>query len=284
VSVRTVPVFDTAGTIREWVSMATDVTERRESEEALRQANIAAERAAQAKSQFLATMSHELRTPLTAVIGITALLETGVAGPLNDGQKTHLGRIKQSAWHLVSIIEEVLTFTRSEAGRTRMNRTTVDLADVARTVVDVLAIEARSRQIEIRLQGADHPEYLFSDGGKIRQIVTNIVGNAVKFTDTGEVVVRVVALEDGVAVEVADTGPGIPSGMIEAMFEPFVQADSSSTRSKGGTGLGLAVARRLARFLGGDVLVQSKVGVGSTFTLRLPREPEPVETEAVLPV
>jgi two-component system OmpR family sensor kinase len=98
------------------------------------------------------------------------------------------------------------------------------------------------------------------------------------------VVVRVVALEDGVAVEVADTGPGIPSGMIEAMFEPFVQADSSSTRSKGGTGLGLAVARRLARFLGGDVLVDSTVGVGSTFTLRLPREPEPVETEAVLPV
>jgi signal transduction histidine kinase len=150
-----------------------------------------------------------------------------------------------AAWHLVTIIEEVLSYSRSEAGRLELHRSTVDLASIARDVVDVLELEAGEKGLDLRLEGADQPGFLFSDAGKVRQVVTNLVGNAVKFTDEGEVV-----------------------------FEPFTQGDSTPTRSKGGVGLRLAISRRLARLLGGDIELESRPGRGSTFTLRLPRDPK----------
>ena len=274
-AVRVLPVVNADGSIREWVAMNTDITEQRAAEQALRDAKAAAERAADAKSQFLATMSHELRTPLTAVIGLSELMETEVVGAMNDVQKRHLRRIKMSAWHLVSIIEEVLTFSRSEAGMTVVHRTTTDVADITRGVLDVLEVSATDKNVALRMEnGADRPEYAFSDPGKLRQVITNLVGNAIKFTDDGEVVVTIVGEPRWVELHVQDTGPGIPEDKLETIFEPFVQLEPTMTREKGGAGLGLAVSRRLARLLGGEVEVHSTVGEGSSFVLRLPRQAE----------
>jgi two-component system CheB/CheR fusion protein len=274
VAARAVPVLSPDGSVREWVGMNTDITERKEAEAALRQAKKAAEQAAEAKSQFLATMSHELRTPLTAVIGIADLLETDVVGFSTEAQKEHLAQIKISAWHLVSIIEEVLTYSRTEAGRTDVKRGTVDLAEVSRDVMAMVKYEARAKDLALELENADRPVYAFSDAGKIRQVVTNLVGNAVKFTDEGQVTVRVVETDDRIEIQVQDSGPGIPEGQRESVFEPFVQGDNTSTREKGGAGLGLAVSRRLARLLGGEIEVESEPGEGCTFRFTLPKEPE----------
>jgi two-component system, chemotaxis family, CheB/CheR fusion protein len=267
---RVVPVLDPDGAIREWVGMNTDITDRKEAEESLRRAKASAEQAAEAKGQFLATMSHELRTPLTAVIGISDLLETGVLGPMTEAQQTHLGQVKTAAWHLVAIIEEVLTLSRLEAGRTSLRRGTVDVAEIAREVVAMARFSAGEKDLTLDLQDADRPVFIYSDAGKIRQITTNLVGNAVKFTEKGGIVVRVADVEDHVEVQVRDTGPGIPHSQQEAIFEPFVQGDSSMTREKGGSGLGLAVSRRLARALGGEIVLETEPGNGSSFTLRIP--------------
>jgi PAS domain S-box-containing protein len=275
VSARAVPVLDPDGSVREWVGMNSDITERKEAEAALRQAKKAAEQAAEAKSQFLATMSHELRTPLTAVIGIADLLETDVVGYSTEPQKKHLEQIKTSAWHLVSIIEEVLTFSRLEAGRTDVRRGTVNLASIARDVMAMVSYPAKKKGVDLRLEGADQPVYVFSDAGKIRQILTNLVGNAVKFTDEGQVTLRLLESDDHVEVHVQDTGPGIAARHRDAVFEPFVQADSSATREKGGVGLGLAVSRRLARLLDGDIELETQPGEGTTFRFTLPAEPQP---------
>jgi two-component system, chemotaxis family, CheB/CheR fusion protein len=267
---RVVPVLDPDGAIREWVGMNTDITDRKEAEESLRRAKAAAEQAAEAKGQFLATMSHELRTPLTAVIGISDLLETGVLGPMNEEQRNHLGQVKTAAWHLVAIIEEVLTLSRLEAGRTTLRRGTVDVAEIAREVVNMARFSAEKKSLNLDLQGAHRPVFAYSDAGKIRQITTNLVGNAVKFTEEGGIVVRVGDVDGHVEIQVIDTGPGVPHSQHEAIFEPFVQGDSSMTREKGGSGLGLAVSRRLARALGGEIVLESEPGNGCSFTLRIP--------------
>ncbi len=274
-SARAVPLRGADGNIREWVGMNTDITQERERERELLDAKAAAERAAEVKSQFLATMSHELRTPLTAVIGIADLMETEVVGPMNPKQKKHLQRIKRAAWHLVTIIEEVLTFSRSDAGRTELHRSTIDLAAIAREVVDILGLEAEEKGLRLTVHGAERPEFIFGDAGKIRQVVTNLVGNAIKFTDAGEVVVRLEPGQRDVALHVTDTGPGIAPDQHDEIFEPFTQADNSTTRSKGGVGLGLAVSLRLARLMNGEIELESTAGEGATFTFRLPREPEP---------
>ena len=248
-----------------------EVTEQKRAEETLRLAKEAAERASMVKSQFLSTMSHELRTPLNAVIGLTELMQAGLVGELTTAQKGHLARILGSAWHLVEIIEEILSFTRSEAGKEDVRITDVDLAALARGVVDMLGHEAERLGLELHLHGADRALHVETDGGKVRQVLTNLVGNALKYTESGRVEVTLVVLDHVVRLEVSDTGLGIPENRLEDIFDPFVQVDSSNTRARGGTGLGLAISRRLARLVGGDVGVRSALGEGSTFTLRLPR-------------
>jgi two-component system, chemotaxis family, CheB/CheR fusion protein len=267
---RVVPVLGPDGAIREWVGMSTDITDRKEAEESLRRAKASAEQAAEAKGQFLATMSHELRTPLTAVIGISDLLETGVLGPMTEEQQKHLGQVKTAAWHLVAIIEEVLTLSRLEAGRTMLRRGTVDVAEIAREVVNMARFNAEKKSLKLDLQGADRPVFAYSDAGKIRQITTNLVGNAVKFTEEGGIVVSVGEVDGHVEIQVSDTGPGVPPSQQETIFAPFVQGDSSMTREKGGSGLGLAVSRRLARALGGEIVLDTEPGNGCSFTLRIP--------------
>jgi hypothetical protein len=229
-----------------------------------------AEGASEAKSQFLAVMSHELRTPLTGIIGYADLLANEVIGPLSEPQRTHLGRIQAGAWHLVGIIDEILTFARLEAGREQVFAHPIELCAIAQQAIEMVQPVAQQKGLTVTLVGDAHSLYLRSDGGKIRQVLLNLIGNAVKFTDHGEIEVHVTVTGDHARVGVRDTGPGISADRMNRIFEPFTQGDSSTTRSKGGTGLGLTVSRRLAKLLGGELLVESTAGAGSTFTLVLP--------------
>jgi signal transduction histidine kinase len=233
----------------------------------------AAQHANQAKSAFLATMSHELRTPLNAVVGYADLLDAGTAGPLLPPQRAHLGRIQAAADHLRAIIEEILLFARIEAGKEQLRPASVDLAAVIEGVADMMRPAADKRGLRLVLQpGAGG--HAVTDPDRLRQILLNLVANAIKFTDSGSVTLRVDdAAGDGAAITVEDTGVGIAADHLAAIFEPFWQVEGGPTREAGGTGLGLTVTLRLAHLLGGDVTVESTPGAGSRFTVRLPAEP-----------
>ncbi len=225
-----------------------------------------------AKTRFLSVISHELRTPLTAIVGYTDLLVSGVWGPLEPRQREQVARIHAATWHVVSIIDEILVFARTEEGRERVHREETDVVRVAREATDMLRLQAEAKRLTLRNRGPATPLLVLTDPGKLRQILVNLVGNAVKFTDAGEVTLEVVPAPAEVTFRVSDTGPGIPAERLEDIFQPFTQIDMSHTRTRGGTGLGLTVSRRLARLLGGDVSVTSEVGKGSTFTVRLPMQ------------
>ena len=223
-----------------------------------------------AKTRFLSVISHELRTPLTAIVGYTDLLASGVWGPLDPRQREQVARIHAATWHVVSIIDEILVFARTEEGRERVHLEEADVIRIAHESTDMLRPQADAKGIAVRNMGPVTPVMVPTDPGKLRQILVNLVGNAVKFTDAGEVALEVAAGPAEIVFRVSDTGPGIAEDRLDDIFEPFTQVDMSSTRTRGGTGLGLTVSRRLARLLGGDVSVTSKVGEGSTFTVRLP--------------
>jgi signal transduction histidine kinase len=229
-----------------------------------------AQAASQAKSQFLATMSHELRTPLTAIIGYDELLLNELWGPLTDRQRQQLERIRVSAWHLVTIIDQILTFSRAEAGREQAAREPVELTQLVRDTMTMLEPQAAAKDLHLELHLPREPVWAQTDAGKLRQILLNLAGNAVKFTERGSVEVTLVP-GDTVEVQIRDTGGGVAPADVERIFEPFTQVDQSNTRAQGGTGLGLTVSRRLARLLGGDIHLDSELGRGSTFTLALPR-------------
>ena len=228
-----------------------------------------AESASRAKSDFLATMSHELRTPLNAVIGYTQLLADEVTGPLTVEQQVQLGRIRVSARHLLSLIEEILTLSRLEAGKETVVLDRVRLAGVVTDAAAIVEPLAVAKGLDFRIACDDVA--LDTDAGKLRQILVNLLSNAVKFTDRGEVSLR--AFVDGscVACVVRDTGIGIEPAHLEHIFEPFWQVERAATRRAGGTGLGLGVSRRLARLLGGELrVVESTPGRGSSFRVDLP--------------
>jgi signal transduction histidine kinase len=238
-------------------------------------ARTAAERASRAKSDFLATMSHELRTPLNAIIGYQNLLADGVTGPVSDVQRRQLERIGASAHHLLMLIDEVLTLSRVEAGKESVHVEPVNVARVLDEAKSIIEPLAKQKSLEFRVIAPDAPITIQSDAGKLRQAVLNLLSNAVKFTGRGSVTLRAFDAGDAVVFEVRDTGIGIAAEHLERIFEPFWQVEASTTRTAPGTGLGLAVTRRLARLLSGEVTVQSAVGEGSTFTLKLPRSSPP---------
>jgi signal transduction histidine kinase/CHASE3 domain sensor protein len=226
--------------------------------------------ASEAKSAFLATISHELRTPLNAIIGYTSLLEEGIEGALSPAQLAHLGRIRGSATHLLELIDEVLTFSRVDAGKEVVRRDEVDLHDVIRQAVSMVTPAAAAKGIVVRDESGGGQ--LVTDEGKLRQILLNLLSNAIKFSDAGEVIIESRDDGDSLSISIVDRGIGIPAQYLERIFDPFWQVEQRSTRRVGGTGLGLSVSRSLARLLGGDVAVESKTEEGSTFTVTLPKQ------------
>ena len=239
-----------------------------------------AEAASRAKSDFLATMSHELRTPLNAVIGYTQLLADEVTGPLTVAQQVQLGRIRVSARHLLSLIEEILTLSRLEAGKESVVIERVSLDGIVNDAAAIVEPLAAAKGLAFRSSCVEGVT-LATDPGKLRQILVNLLSNAVKFTERGEVALTVALREGRVECEVRDTGIGIERAHLERIFEPFWQVDRAATRRAGGTGLGLGVSRRLARLLGGDITVESEPTRGSTFRVTLPLPEAPVAPPAV---
>jgi PAS domain S-box-containing protein len=224
------------------------------------------------KSEFLAVMSHELRTPLNAIIGYADLLDAGVAGDLNTRQRDQLGRIRTGSKHLLRLIEEVLLFSRLEAGREEVVWERVDLAALVHEAAVLVEPLAREKRLEFRVDApAEMPAV--TDSVKVHQIVLNLLSNAVKFSDKGEVAVELTAAGGVARIEVRDTGIGIAEENLELIFDAFSQVEQAPTRRVGGTGLGLSVTRNLARLMGGDVTVESRIGGGSIFAVLLPLEP-----------
>ncbi|MGH7617240.1 MAG: PAS domain-containing sensor histidine kinase [Gemmatimonadaceae bacterium] len=230
-----------------------------------------AERASHAKSQFLATMSHELRTPLNAIAGYVDLLDMELRGPITADQKRDLGRIKRSQETLLRLIADVLDFAKLESGRLDYEYEDVPLNDILRALETFVAPKIGQKQLTYSLDACADETVVRVDRAKVEQILLNLLSNAVKFTDLGEIRVVCRADEESVRVQVRDTGRGIRPELLESIFDPFVQGDKSLTRTTEGTGLGLSISRQLGRAMGGDVLVESTVGVGSTFTLLVPR-------------
>lgn len=230
--------------------------------------------AAEAKSAFLAMMSHELRTPLNAIMGYTGLLADEVVGPLNETQREQLYRVQDQARHLLSLIEELLSLTRAEGGPGELQFERVAPAALVEEALTLLEPMARRKGLTIEWHASPVTIPLVTDAEKVRQVLAHLLSNAVKFTTVGLVQIETREVGEGAhrAVEfiVRDTGPGIPAVDIDRIFEPFWQGARTHSQRAAGTGLGLHVARRIARLLGGDILVDSHLGDGSTFTLRLP--------------
>lgn len=270
ICVNSAPVRDPDGKVDAGVAIFWDVTEQHRAEQELRSARQEAEAASRAKSEFLAVMSHELRTPLSAIIGYEELLYDGITGPVNEGQRTQLARIKASATHLLMLIDEVLTLSRVEAGRevSHPERVLVQGAlQEAAMIAEPLALE---KKLELKVEAVPKNLEVWADPTKLRQILLNLLTNAIKFTDVGSVTLASRNGNDCVEIMVRDTGIGIAPAYHDRIFDTFWQVEQKSTRKVGGTGLGLSVSRRLARLMHGDLTVDSALGKGSTFIIRLP--------------
>jgi PAS domain S-box-containing protein len=271
-SVRILPVRGENGAISGAMAFIEDVTERVAREAELRAALEAAHAANEAKTKFFTAMSHELRTPIGAISGYADLLGRGLFGPVTEVQREHLSRINTVSSHLLHIVDEILSFARVSAGREETTLSEADavvLAQEALIAVEPLAVK---KGLAVRSRFPTEPIAMRTDQVKVRQILINLLGNAIKFTERGSIELEVSLTEDRQRVEfsVLDTGPGIAAAHLASIFEPFTRILNRDARNPG-TGLGLAVSRGFARVLGGDITVSSEPGIGSRFTATVPR-------------
>ena len=267
-----VPMRDSGGNVVGVIGTYEDITHERDVREELRRAKNAAEQAARAKLLFLANMSHEIRTPMTAILGFTSILEE--PGISDDQRADCINTIRTNGEHLLSIINDVLDLSKIESGELRLESIPVCLGALARQVTDTLRHRAHAKDLRLTFvqRGVDNGRVL-TDPTRLRQILINLLGNAVKFTHKGEVRVELDSLDlagcmSQVRLTVADTGIGLNKQELASLFKPFTQADESTSRKFGGTGLGLSITQRLVRMLGGELNVASEPGKGSTFTAR----------------
>lgn len=250
----------------------------REAETARTEAIAALARAAEAdraKSEFLSIMSHELHTPLNAIGGYAELLELGMRGPVTEQQREAIARIKQSQQQLLAVVNDILTFARSEHGRLPIRLETVDVNEALEAVRFIAEPLIRANDLTYEFRPSAPPAFALADRERMQHIVVNLLSNAVKFSPQGSPII-IESSQRGKIVEirVIDSGTGIPAEKHELIFQPFTQASTGFTRTAGGSGLGLAISRDLARLMGGDVTVASEPGRGSTFTLTLPASPD----------
>jgi signal transduction histidine kinase/CheY-like chemotaxis protein len=251
-----------------------DITERQQAQEELRQAKDAAEAANQAKSDFLASMSHELRTPLNAILGYSEMLQEEVADLGADAIKPDLQRIHTAGKHLLGLINDVLDLSKIEAGKMDLFIEEFDVASMVNEVAETVSPLAGRNNNELRVHCGEELGHMRADLTKVRQSLFNLLSNACKFTEAGDVSLTVERYKrdgaDWLQFQVTDTGIGIAPEKMARLFEPFSQADASTSRRYGGTGRGLALTRRLCRLMGGDITARSEPGTGSAFTIELP--------------
>ncbi len=271
-----VPLRDENGVALGVLGIFADVTEQRNREQELVELRNAAESSNRSKSEFLANMSHEIRTPLTAILGYSEVLREELEARLSGGAHGEaLDTIQQASEHLLTVVNDVLDLSKIEAGRVEVERLEVDLPDLLRVVESLMQPWARGKGLGLQFRCTTPiPSRVRTDPTRLRQVLLNIVGNAIKFTELGAVEVTISSEpregEVGLCFDVTDSGVGVPEESIASLFEPFSQADSSTTRRFGGTGLGLAICRRLALLLGGDVeLLRTERDRGSTFRVRV---------------
>ena len=250
-----------------------DITARKQTELEMQKAKEAAEQADRSKSAFLAMISHELRTPMNGVIGFTNLL---LDTDLTATQKDYTQTIQQSSNALLVLIDDILDFSKIEAGKLELEIHPFDIRHCMHDAVVLLGPQAAAKGIQL----AEHieekvPKMIFSDATRLRQVVVNLVGNAIKFTAQGKVELNVYPEGDQLRFEVHDTGIGMTPEVVGRLFQPFAQGDSSTTRKFGGTGLGLAICKRLIELMGGEIKVDSKPGSGSIFSFNIPRADAP---------
>jgi PAS domain S-box-containing protein len=265
-------LYDQSGEITGFLITGSDITERKEAEKELHRAKAAAEEANRTKSEFLANMSHELRTPLNSVIGFTNLLLKNKAGNLREQDLTFLERVLDNGKHLLKLINEVLDLAKVEAGRMQLELATVHLDELVRSTLASLEGHLKGKDVRLIPELPAQIAPLETDPGKLKQVLINLVGNAIKFTEHGTVTVRVdVDPADGrpLALDVIDTGVGMPADKLHDIFKAFHQVDTSTTRQYGGTGLGLTIAKSLCELMGYEIEVHSRVGAGSAFRVVL---------------